>query len=403
MHDISKQLAHRKGCARALLADGSHTECPAFAQVAVEWRDAYTFACMLRADSILQSASCSAAQSTSSDRQAGMCHQHTDMHGDCRCCYRLSNVHGMPFSVCAGVTSAPTPPSADMPEQPVMQPAVGAAAMQDALKHLDMAALMGGPALRPALDAAVAQVQTMMRAVSNTGAAAKAQVDFNFDSQQPADGVTTAQGTADTGSAACAQQQSPPAKRQRTDHALDVSQPPGIEACANGRMAEDAGLPHHRRPPCVDSNRTERRRAECYTDAVSEQAADMWPSGPAFMAVPPAGSLRGEAIATAELPSLERQEHLYCRYANEQLPCTSRQQASCKLCRHCCHAYAAKERKAGNYAAGSCAITCLRAVAAGRSSSQASSLRPLLADLHTQSALFARPHHLRRYQVHDPN
>ena len=48
--------------------------CRALAQVAVEWRDAYTLTCMLRADSILQSSSCGAdgVTSPSSEHQPGM-------------------------------------------------------------------------------------------------------------------------------------------------------------------------------------------------------------------------------------------------------------------------------------------------------------------------------------------
>ena len=176
--------------------------------------------------------------------------------------------------------------------------------MRDALKQLDMAALMGGPALRPALTAAITQVQTRLRTATKSRAAADAQPDSLSKPRQAADDVNDAHSTGERGSAA-EQQHSHPAKRRRVD---DVSQSKRSETPADGPLsAAEATPPQHRRA-ARGKGGSEQPRAGYDDGAARDHPSDVWPSGAAFTAAPPPDSLSGEAIRTAELPSLERRE-----------------------------------------------------------------------------------------------
>ena len=190
-----------------------------------------------------------------------------------------------------------------------MERAAGAAAMAEALKQLDMAALMGGPALRPVLDAAIAQVQTKLRAIGGTGVSTDAKPASRSDSRQPRGDGNGAESTDAAASAAEAPQQSHPAKRRRIDDPRRVSQRTGTDAVVNGRLAEAAAeVPHHQGILGYAREGAERARVEHGSGAARERPEDLWPSGAAFSAAPPPDSLSGRAIATVELPSLERRE-----------------------------------------------------------------------------------------------
>ena len=178
-----------------------------------------------------------------------------------------------------------------------------ARARQEALKHLDMAALMGGPALRPALDVAIGRVQRDMRAAAGIAAGRTA----SPHEQRP--GCETHAGPSgpdEVGSATAPDMVQASAKRQRTQGVTTASQ-----------LFQDATVNSPREKPPVEGQLTPPRLrhagahvaepiAEPGKDAACVVTEDAWPNYSAFTASPPPGSLRSEPISTVELPSLER-------------------------------------------------------------------------------------------------
>jgi len=184
-------------------------------------------------------------------------------------------------------------------------------ALQEALKHLDMAALMGGPALRPALDAAISRVQRGMQAAAAIAANSSASANT------PASG---ADGRSERDRSAHHSEQArlklPASKRQRTDGmAPDDERPQGAGAMDFSGSASAEGLSAV--PECHHPDGGVTGVAADAVDGAARTALeDAWPSGSLFTAAPPSGSLCGDSISAVELPSLER--------------CTIR-------CRHCKH------------------------------------------------------------------
>ena len=178
------------------------------------------------------------------------------------------------------------------------QPAEGTApreAFQEALKHLDMAALMGGPALRASLDAAIARVQRGMQAEaagSRSDAANKRAADHAWRSPPFAEEPLL----------------EPPAKRQRTEGVGHASQP--LDAVRSQSSPHEPSVKGQSVPlPRWHLDRSaagEAPAADADTDAAPGLSEDAWPGDSPFTAAPPPGSLLDEPAPSVELPSLER-------------------------------------------------------------------------------------------------
>ena len=215
--------------------------------------------------------------------------------------YTGSCLTKLPFTIGSTGTATTSAAQGVADGRPAEGTAAPQEALQEALKHLDMAALMGGPALRPALDAAIARVQRGMQA-------AAAKVRSEAAMQRAAD-YAQRSGPNEVSCSTEAQLREPPGKRQRTEGVDGANQPPDngvrrqsspLEPCGEG---EPVPRPRQRVERGVAG---EQRSVDAAINPVSQLSEDTWPSGSLFMAAPPPGSLHGEPIPAVELPSLER-------------------------------------------------------------------------------------------------
>ena len=278
--------------------------CMTVLQVAVEWRDAYTLTCLLRADMLLQASTGNTAANSAAIRQ-----HDTGALGEISVCICTEMMCGTTVGSCStnlllAVGSKGTATTSAAEGVASGQPAEGTASqegLQEALKHLDMAALMGGPALRPALDAAIACVQRKMQAISSVPAADSASAHTAAVSA-----INRCDCTRDAELSTEAQPEEPAAKRPRTEReAVAGESLPGAGTYGSSGRSSAEGQPaapaHHH----VDSD-VANVAAEVVEDAARIAIEDAWPSGDPFTAAPPPGSLCGEPIPMVELPSLER-------------------------------------------------------------------------------------------------
>ena len=190
-------------------------------------------------------------------------------------------------------------------EQPAEDTAAPQEALQEALKHLDMAALMGGPALRPSLDVAITRVQRGMRAAAVVAAGNSPHTDTKRTTAY----VRQSQND-DAAGGSRAQMHQSPAKRQRTEASAVTSQLLGradvdslADDCDAAEHVEQPALPlrdHAERGATADD-------ANAGADGVAapELSEDAWPTGAPFTAAPPPGFCDGKPIPNVELPALE--------------------------------------------------------------------------------------------------
>ena len=267
----------------------------------VQWRDAYTLCCLICAATLLHPRAkllpCqtrnSATDVSSSQLTSPAVSALQDTQGD-------AHAH----SLGAGKRVHPNSLPLDVESRGA---SLGEGIGREGLRILDMAVLMGGPMLRPALDSAIGQLQSRLQP----------EVDVQLSSShQPLSSTerigmrTGVNGTA-----------------TRFDHPSDVSASSAVRRVPKRTQEQGLGLGEGLLPPTG-----KRRKFEVSSPVTASEGSDGQPTSsptavPAAVAVErphldisslPAGSLRGPAVPTTRLPALERYGHRTKCHGTEQ-------------------------------------------------------------------------------------